>query len=514
MKILKFNAGKDNLENPQMIEENVRIPLSPIRINVNVLYHFFEIFYPKFVNDQQNVLDIVVSKVEKKDKVLGLYLYETKKVGIHENIKIIPNNLLKSKDIDLERLDNFFNNLQTKITKEIGTRISSIRIFKKEAIDLINKHCENIRNISLSDFLAQILDFCQTILKKNLFLIYPEPIFLDFIKGFIELLGKVQLKEVFNFIETLLPEFKISFLISSKEFSVIFLLQKKELKYGKTELLLKIFTPNEINVNLTEIEMKNKLILIKEKLNVDRSYYLPLQNLISLISNISELLIPLKKDNLELLFQKLLFGYRSFEKLWNVAPRSISYNNLIRFIIRIFGFNINLRKLSHWAMPRLIFSFINFYFGLNSKVLLLITDNRKEKISKINQTNYLKSITEHIFLFEFENSTLIKIKAISKEVIFQNDNNNSLESIKLKISEKFGFVSHIIKLDKFLLQNIIDNLVVNHARLSKIKTLRMLRKEKYFRLYPEIPPYQLIKKKGAFSLIKLILPILIDKHEF
>ena len=517
LKILKFNAGRDNLENSHVVEEKVRIPLSPIRINIDVLYNLFEIFYPKFVNDQQNILDIVVSEVEKKEKVLGLYLYETKKVGIHENIKKIPNNLLKSKDVDLERLDNFFNKLQTKLMKEIGIRISSIRIFKKEAIDLINKHCENIRNISLYDFLTRILDLSQIILKKNLFLIYPEPLFLDFLKGIIELLGNIQIKEVFSFIETLLPKFRISFLIGSDELTMIFLLQKKVLKYGKTELILKIFTPSEINVDLTDFEMKDKLNSIKEKLNVEGSYYLHLQDLIFLISNVSELLVPLKVDNLELLLQKLLFGFRSFEKLWNVTPRPIIYNNIIRFIVRLFGFNNNLRKLSHWAIPRLIFNFINFYFGLNSRVLLLITDINKRKKLKINQTSYLKSITKHLFLFEFENSTLIKIQAVDKDEVFQDDYSSSLDSIKIKSSEKFGFISHIIKLDKFLLQSIIENVIVNHSRLApllKIRTLRMMRKQKYFTLYPEIPPYQLIKKKGVISLLRLILPILIDKHEF
>jgi hypothetical protein len=341
--------------------------------------------------------------------------------------------------------------------------------------------------------------------------------FLDFLKGIIELLGKIRLKKVFNFIETLLPEFKISFLIGSDDLFMIFLLQKKVLKYGKSELILKIFTPSEINVDLTDFEMKDKLNLIKEKLKVERSYYLHLQDLIFLISNVSELLVPLKEDNLELLFQKILFGYRSFEKHWNLAPRPIIYNNLIRFIIRLLGFNTNLRKISHWAIPRLLFSFINFYFGLNSKVLLLITDIKKHKKSKINQNNYLKSITEQLFLLEIENSTLIKIQTIPKDEAFSDDHSGSLDSIKIKILEKFGFISNIIKLDKLLLQSVIENFIFNHSRLaplSKIKTLKMLRKEKYFRLYPEIPPYQLIKKKGTVSLIKLLLPILIDKHEF
>jgi len=507
----------EELDDPRIMEEKVRVPLSPIRINIYILYHFFELFYPKFINDQQNILDIVISKEDKKNKVLGLYLYETNKVGIHEVIKTLPGNLVRSKYIDIESLESFFNILQTVIMKETGIRISSIRIFKKEAIDLINKHCEAVRTLSLRIFLTQIMDLIQTLFERDLFLIYPKPMFQNFFVGIVELLKNIRFKTLFNFIESILPEMKISFFIESNSIDIIFILQKRKLKSGKSDLTLKIFTPFELGIEIDNLDLKNKLNLIREKLQVEKIYHFKLNNLIYLISNLFELSIPIKKDNIELLIQKILFGYRSFEKHWDMAPRPIIYKTLVRFLIRIFGFNLNLRKLSHWAIPNVLFGFINFYFGLNCKILLLITDAQNHKKFKNHKKDYLGNKTKDIFLLEIENNTLTRIELINKSILLSENDNNSLNLIKIKGSEKFGYISSVIMLDKMLLQNAIKNLFFNHFKLapfSKMKLLKMIKKQEYFRIYPEIPLYQLIKKKGIISTIKLILPILIDKHEF
>lgn len=491
--------------------------MSPIRVNINILYHFFELFYPKFINDQQNVLDIVISDVDKKNKVLGLYLYRTKKVGIHETIETLPKDLIRSKYINFDRLDNFFNKLQAEIMKKTDVRISSIRLFKKGAIDLINKHCEDIRKISLHEFLNRIMDLIQILFEKDLFLIYPKPMFHNFFKGSIELLDKIRFKSVVNFLEKFLPEFKVSFLLGSGNIDIILLLQQRLLKSGKSELSIKILTPGELGIEIEDLNMKNNLKVIQDKLKTKHAYYLNQHDLISFISDLFELVIPIKIENLEFLTQKVLFGYRSFENHWDMVPRPIAYHNFVRFILRLIGFNLNLKKLSHWAIPNLFFSFVKLYFGLNSKILLIITDIRKHKKLKPSQKNYLKFVTEYNFLLEIENSTVSKVNIVNKEIIFPDRNVDSLDSIKVRISEKYGFISSIIVLDKFLLQNFIKNFIFNHSKLSpflKLKTLKLFKKQKYLRIFPEVPPYQLIRKKRILSFLRLILPIMIDKHEF
>ncbi len=516
-KILSFNKNRDILEDPENVKEFVRIPLSPISIHPNILYYFFEILYPKFINDQQNILDIIIHEVDKKKKILGLFLYKTKKAGIHETIESLPDKLFKIKSLEIERLDDIFSKVQSALLKEKNIQISSIRIFKKEAIDLINKHCEKIEEISLYEFLNRIMDLIQKILEKDLFLIYPEPIIFHFLKSAIKLLNKIRLSNFFKFIEEILPEFNTSLLINGNKKKLIFLLQKTILKSEKSDLTLKFFTPEELGINLNGSDIKNNLSIIQEKLKTKKVYCLNQNDILSFISDLFELLLPITKENLKFLFQKALFGYRSFETHWDMVPRPTIYNNLVRFLIHLIGFNLNLKKISHWAIPEVIFNYIDFYFGLNSKILIIISDLNRTKKIKGSQDNLLKNSCLHTFLLEFEDSTLGNIRVINKEKLFSDINSNSLSSIRRASIEKFGSPSAIIILDKFLLQSIIRNFIFNHSKFSfipKFKTLKLLKNEKYFTMYPEFPFYKLIKKKRSISLLKLFLPIIIDKFEF
>ncbi|MFX0105537.1 MAG: hypothetical protein ACFE75_08605, partial [Candidatus Hodarchaeota archaeon] len=173
--------------------------------------------------------------------------------------------------------------------------------------------------------------------------------------------------------------------------------------------------------------------------------------------------------------------------------------------------------LSHWAIPDLIFDYIDFYLGLNSKILFVITDLKRSRKGKIPLGNLLKDTCEHTFLLEFEESILKEIRVFNTEKLFPDTYINSFVSIRKIISEKYGFLSTIFVLDKLLLQKIVENLIFKRSKslfFSKLKILKMLKNKKYLTIYPELPPYKLLKIKGRIAFLKLILPILIDKHEF
>ncbi len=516
LKILKFNANRDILEDPEKVKEYFRIPFSPISINANLLYQFFELLYPKFINDQQNILDIIISDDDKKNKVQNLFLYKTKKAGIHETVESLPNNIIRIKSLEIENLDEVFDKVQKTIIKEKSVRISSIRFFRKEAIDLINKHCEGIEEISIYEFLERSMGLVQKIINQDLVLIYPEPMVIKFLRNSLVLLDKIQLQNLFKIIEEIFPEFNLSLLINGSGIKVIVHLQKQLSKFGKSNLAINFLTPDELGINLNNSNIKDNLNLIQKKLKTENTYYINQNDIISFVSDSFELSVPLKKDNVLFLLQKALFGYRSFENHWDMVPRPKIYKTLIRFIIRLFGFNLNLKKLSHWAIPDLIFNYIDFYIGLNSRVLFIITDQEKNKNGKTSRNNIFKNSCNNIFLLKFEESTLKNITTIDKEELFSGTY-NSIYSIKEKVAEKFGYTSAVIVFDKFLLQNIIKYFIFSHSKFSffpRFKTLKMLKNEKFFRIHPEFSFYTLIKKRRTTALIKLLLPILIDKHEF
>jgi len=74
-KILDFNRTRNILQDPEHSEVVVRIPLSPITVNANILYYLFEVFYPRFINDQQNILDIIIQDIDKKNKITNFFIY-------------------------------------------------------------------------------------------------------------------------------------------------------------------------------------------------------------------------------------------------------------------------------------------------------------------------------------------------------------------------------------------------------------------------------------------------------
>ncbi|MFX1290870.1 MAG: hypothetical protein ACFFAG_07935 [Promethearchaeota archaeon] len=516
LKILKYNSNIELGDKFKLVEDIVRIPLTPIGVNPYLLYYLFEIFYPKFINSQQNILDIIISNNGRN--IIKSYLYRTKKAGIHESIEIVPHDIIKVHKKDFEDIERFYNRVLESLIKKKGVRVSSIRVFKEKAISYINQHCVGIEDLPFDVFLLKFLDLIQKLIEQDLFIMYPEPKIFRFLKEIISFLNGYRINSIFNVLYPLLPEFNIAFTFGSKDILIILHLQKLFVSNSETPYLrLKIMLPKELDINVDNLHENEILELVGERLQTENAYFIKQSDIILLFTDLINLPVQLKEEDLLLFFQKILFAYRSYEKHWYVRPKPIVYNNLLRFIFRIFGYNLSLRKVSHWAIPYLISNLFESSFGLNSKILLVISDSGKYKKLKINNLNYLEKVSDYILLFEIENKTLIKINKINKEDLFTDGEIKGLGSIRKKFSEKHGFLSNVIIIDKLLIQNLIKHFIFRHseyAPISKIRTLKMLKRQKFFYIFPEIPLYKLIQKKSPLALLKLVLPIFIDKHEF
>ncbi len=514
--MLNYNSNIDLGNKIKITDRKIRIPLTPIEVDPYLLYHLFKILYPKFINDHNNILDIIISNDGKN--VISSYLYETKKAGIHESIEKLPHDIFKFHKKDLDDINKFYRRILDGLTKKKGIRVSSIRIFKEKAIEHINRYCVDIEDTPFDSLLSEACDLIQTLLEQELFIIYPEPNLLRYLKELIEFLNGNQLSHLIKLSYTLLPKFNIAIIFGAQDLTIILHLQKIEVSKSVTPYLrIKLITTDELGINTEDINKNEITELVQQQIQPEKTYYINQVDVISLLTELVNLPVNLREENLVLLLQKILFGFRSFEKHWLLSPRPIIYNNLLRFFVRLFGFNINLRKISHWAIPDLIFNIFRNNFGLNYKILVIISDISGMEKQKLSNCKYLEKAAKHLFIFEIENNTLIKINYIKKEDLFTNEQIESFESIRLRSSEKYGYLSNIIVLDKGLLQSFIRNFMFEHSKIaprSKIRTLKMLKKSKFFYMFPELPLYKLIKKKSTISLIKLLLPIIIDKHEF
>jgi len=506
LKILKFNSKVNIIEDPKELKETVRIPLTPNEINPLLLYRLFELLYPKFINDQQNILDIVISDFELDNIVFGLYLYETTKPGIHERIKGLPKDSIEIKQDDLRNLDALFNRIQSVIQKDHGIKISSIRLLKKRTIDLINSHCERLTKSTYYEFIQSLLDIIQILLEQELIFVYPEPNILRFLKSSVALLEGIKFSKVFEFIESLIPSFNALFVINFNNLPIMLKIKKKNTKSLHSEV--------ELNLNLLESEKydfneQNLLPNLKDlqaDFKTDNVLSIDQSSLLIFLSELFEMEVPPSKEKVKLIFQKLLYGIRSYDLYWNMVPKPKISNTLVRFLIRLFGINLNLKKLSHWAIPDFIFGLIDTYIGLNANILIILTEQSNETPNSNN-----------LMLVRIENGAINKLEYINDKNFLSNVDQESLESIRLSVSEKFGFITTIFKVDKFLIQAVLSAFLINFHKTSLfsiLKVVKLLKHTNYFQVYPEIPPYTLIKNRRSFSLLKDVLSIAIDKHEF
>jgi len=512
LKIINNNSNIQILDQPSNIKEIVRIPLTPVNIDAYLLYYLFEILYPKFVNDQQNILDVIIS--DDNREIISLYLYETQKAGIHESYLKLNNEIIVLQKDDLNNIEDFFNKIQLAVVKATGVRISTIRVFKQKAIDLINQHCHTIENLSTYKFIPRLLGLIEELYDNHLFNIYPIPNFYNFIKESISLLNGTKFTEIFKFLYDILPKFNVSTLFNTNNQPFILRLHKEQSSSKNSNSFITLFTPERLGIDMEKLTIHEKLNIIKKTVKSDKGYSLNQNDIISLFLDIFELEFPLRLDSLQLIFQKVLYGIRNFENKWHMMPRPQVYNSLFRFMVRLFRFNLNLKKLSHWAIPQLVFNSIYSNFGLNSKILIITTSIVKKNFNKVE---YVKNSFKFALLFEIENRKLISITPISKQDLFSEHKINSLDVIRSNVSDKYGYVSAVISLDKILISEIIGNFSSELAKFklfSKFKVFKLFKNEYYFNMYPQIPQFKCIKEKGMKNFFKMVLPVLIDKHEF
>jgi hypothetical protein len=272
------------------------------------------------------------------------------------------------------------------------------------------------------------------------------------------------------------------------------------------DIKLKLLESEKYNLNSkTDIP---DFKLIQSDFNVDKIVTIDQNPFLLFLSEIFEAEMPPNREKLKLLFQKVLYGIRSYDLNWRMFPRPNINNILLRFLIRLLGINLNLKKLSHWAIPDFLFDLGATYIGLNANLLLVLTDKNRDNS---------KQTSTKLILFRIENGSIKKLDYINNQELITKVKQQSLESIRLILSEQFGFISNVLMVDKALIKTILNAFLIDFHKISLftlLKVIKLLKNPRYLQLYPEIPPYTLLKKKRSISFLKNLLSIAIDKHEF
>lgn len=493
-KLLQINSVINNTEIPEDIKEIITIPFTPLKVSAHLLYYLSQYLYPKFVNDQKNVIDIIISDYDIDNIAFDAFMYNTSRLGIYDSIEPIPKDLLSFKQKDLDNLEELFIVIQSTILKVKNTRIASIRFFRKRSIDLINRYYEKLEKCTMFEFLTNLLDLIQKLVKEELVIIYPEPNILKFLKSIFLLIGNIKLSDIIREFLNILPLFNQTLVFHSNKSDFMFYLQKFN-SHNKPNLEL---TLNELDLNQNPLSSsfnKNNFKVQKGS----KFIILHFEPLIEYLLEVSELSYPYDKDKLKLLLQKLLYAFTCINIHWNITPRPKIYNTLIRYLMRIIGFNFNLKKISYWSIPDFIYNFADTYLGLNYKLLFLLIEDDKPR--------RLISLT-------CQNSVPIEISVINHE---DEKEIKSLNSLWDNLTRKYGFHVILFKIDIELVRKFIDTFLLNFDKiglLSLLSIMKMIKKPEYFEVYPELPPFQILKKRNIILLAKLLLNNIVDKFEF
>ena len=165
----------------------------------------------------------------------------------------------------------------------------------------------------------------------------------------------------------------------------------------------------------------------------------------------------------------------------------------------------------------MIFNTIHSYLGVNSKILLLISDIGKNKKTKSINNSLLINRFKYALVFELENGTVKKIFPVDKNEIFPDNKFSGYEDLRVRFLYKVGYLSAIINIDKIVIKEMFASFGSQLSKFhpfAKFKALKLLKNRNYFNIYPELPPFRVIKDVSVKQLLKIFLPIFIDKHEF
>jgi hypothetical protein len=496
-KIIKFNSKIGIVENPESITEDVKVPFTPIMTNTFLLYKLISYLYPLFINTQKNEADIIVSDYDIENIVLDIYLHESKSAGVYERNQRLPKGILKFNQDDLNDISSLFHEIERKIFAETSIKISSLRIHKKRFIDLIDTHNANLQRYDFTQAFTSIINVIQKAIDNNLLIIYPNPPVFRFISRLFKILG-INLSKITEKTIDLVKKLDLALILADKELSFLSHIYKRQ--------------DEGINIEFLDI---GKEVNYCDKNEIRRNFkyktiaYLNLSSLIQFFLDVIELDIPIPKEELKLIFQKLLYGMRSIEFEWNISPKPKLYNVIQRWILRLMGFNLNLQKLSHWNIPEFLGNLILSRIGLYSSILLLISDNDKS-------SNFYDSI-EYMIKIDLNNGKINRILSLNTPNIASEQISN-LKSLRLKLTNDGSIpVDLIVKIDRSLFEELLNKCLINFQDLSPLslyKTVRKFKKSKYFDVFPEFPAFMMLKKKSFTSFLKAILPVLIDRHEF
>ena len=427
---------------------------------------------------QNNILKIQ-KEIQTNFKMLSTLF--TAKINIPEKlfnticflqIKFIDLSNLKNNFIDLNFCGNIIKFLYQMFDKKDNEFLKSKLKYLDSIIKLSFSLINNNKNFDLKNFINEILNFSENILKKEIFdENYKLKLMPGIISNLIKLLDmeiKLNSKELekiilimkmyLNLTLNKLKSDDVNYIKFFEYYQIFILLIKNKHMKFLANILNEFIEINSIlfnnkNINLNSEFLENIFLLINKEIFVLNNNFLEKNNEnfleINFYNNFYEIYSKNKNYNFDLIYEKILNLLNSLE---------LSYKKR-----EFFKFNKNLFNFCGY--------FLSFIYYLKNNKNKNILNSIITKIFDVLK-NIIK-LTESKIIFEITNSFELSIKEINieickKKIIF-NFLNNILNTFNLEINLKlfFVFLCEIFKINNEIFKIIYEINIENLLEITK-----------------------------------------------
>lgn len=556
-----YNDGPESFKIEKIKGLNpVKVPFFPIEINP-YLYNRLMATCIRIVNGPNgNSTEIVVD--HEKQQIAEIILIKADEAGNYVKYEDITS-MVGIKYTEIKNVDALFDKVKSYLLDKEYIDIGTIKIIDSTIIDAYAELMHSRSNkIDYEQKITQGINFFLDILKTGRLIVFPKIRIYEFFKETLSAYPDFQ--EIINGsnkIRNVVPRGKISLTVHGKDWYLTLILNVSD------DGNINISTRPAFEVGRIDQESAYKWINLIKKIGkkcedeegVEASYLLDIYWLIDVLDSVLNSEIPFSDERLQFLSQKLLYGVRSVERIWGVYPKPFIYNEIVRLVLRWFGYHINPRKISYWSLPAILSFLANKMFGDRSRIIILTssmdqetgkmqenarkqyiesllgkasgilldkTSESLERLIHINQAEiqeYLENAQISTEIIKKEKDILypgLKDKKMKDDDFFELEFKAYLYELRKKFQKKYGFIDCIFYLNQNYVHEIIrvngvETMSWNPLKYAEI--IKLVKKIKdspdSFCIYPDIPFYQYFKQKG-FGLTKELVPNLFDFREF
>ncbi len=574
----EYNQNKDSFKLEQIKGFNdINIPVFPLKLNPFLFNRLFSSLSTLLISENGNSVEIICNP-EKKE-INHIVLIKTDEEGnciglIHDPI---PINIIQFDQ--LNDLDSLFDTLKTEILSKYYIDLGIIKIINQKVVEIAKEFREiDIRSgfsIAVSKWYTLIFN----ILENNWITTFPELPLYHFFKDLFKYYGNpgkffesnLILKDFFN-------NKNFSLTLRGEDWYNTYIIQNSN---GLTKFLTR--PPYELGEIQSSDPKKWSVLLNKanikytEEFETETDFLIDFNWICEFLMDIFESTIPIDEERFKYLLQKFLYGIKEVETVWDSIPKSQFYDDFFRLRNRMGGLHISPRKISYWAIPELLIQGLKQNFGINSKIIVLLGQDKDNYNSKIesdanlikrkpkelknsigimlniqqasiksikyidseeinnsigkNNPNYSKLEKESEILYPMpskkksKNNQVNKIKKISSRdkksnsQLAEENFRAYLKEIHLGLSNKYGFINNVIFINTDFINDILKIYTIDlNSKLKNVKNnlsiYNKIKKSNCFSMYPELPLYQYFKTQKTSDLIKKIAPLFFDFQEF